>query len=96
MLDVNKKAKELNVRTEGKSRTDLIRSIQKAEGNFDCFGKARNFCDQGGCAWRPECLHPVTGTTTTGTTPLTHVTPNFTSSTNTGKKNGHTPRGYAR
>ena len=34
----------------------LIRSIQRAEGNPDCFGKAIDNCDRLGCAWRHYCL----------------------------------------
>jgi len=36
--------------------TKLIRSIQRAEGNPDCFHKAQGYCDQLDCAWRPYCL----------------------------------------
>jgi len=35
----------------------LIRKIQLAEGNFDCYGSASNSdCDQLDCAWRGDCL----------------------------------------
>ncbi|MCK4391188.1 MAG: hypothetical protein KAV83_13230 [Desulfobacterales bacterium] len=36
--------------------TNLIRSIQRAEGNPDCFRGAQGYCDQLDCAWRPYCL----------------------------------------
>jgi len=36
--------------------TGLIRSIQRAEGNPDCFGKANDYCDRLDCAWREYCL----------------------------------------
>ena len=36
--------------------TALIRSIQRAEGNPDCFQKGQGYCDQVDCAWRPYCL----------------------------------------
>ncbi|MBW2642235.1 MAG: SAP domain-containing protein [Deltaproteobacteria bacterium] len=36
--------------------TALIRSIQRAEGNLDCFRKAKGYCDQLDCYWRPYCL----------------------------------------
>ena len=41
--------------------TTLIRSIQRAEGNTDCFQKGMIDCDQVDCKWRPFCLegHPV-------------------------------------
>jgi hypothetical protein len=34
----------------------LIRSIQRAEGNPDCFGKGVDKCDRLDCAWRHYCL----------------------------------------
>jgi hypothetical protein len=34
----------------------LIRSIQRAEGNPDCFGKGFDRCDRLDCAWRHYCL----------------------------------------
>jgi hypothetical protein len=36
--------------------TNLIRSIQRAEGNPDCFQKGIVDCDQSGCKWRSLCL----------------------------------------
>jgi hypothetical protein len=46
----NEKAKNyLNIIT-------LIRSIQRAEGNPDCFLKGNPDCDQLNCAWRAYCL----------------------------------------
>jgi hypothetical protein len=36
--------------------TALIRSIQRVEGNFDCFRKAKGYCDQIDCYWRLYCL----------------------------------------
>jgi len=36
--------------------TALIRSIQRAEGNMDCFQKGIIDCDQVDCKWRPFCL----------------------------------------
>ena len=34
----------------------LIRSIQRLEGNPDCFGTAVDSCEQILCAWREYCL----------------------------------------
>jgi len=39
--------------------TALIRSIQRVEGNFDCFSKAKEYCDQSDCCWRPYCLERI-------------------------------------
>lgn len=39
------------------SKTELIKSIQLEEGNFDCYGSASlGECDQGGCHWREDCF----------------------------------------
>jgi hypothetical protein len=38
-------------------KVEAIRMIQRAEGNFDCFGKAfSGYCDQESCLWRDDCL----------------------------------------
>lgn len=36
--------------------TALIRSIQRAEGNPDCFMKGEDDCDRLDCSWRIYCL----------------------------------------
>ena len=36
--------------------TTLIRSIQRAEGNSDCFRRSAGDCDQLDCEWRKYCL----------------------------------------
>ena len=36
--------------------TELIRSIQRAEGNVDCFRRPQGICDRLDCAWRRYCL----------------------------------------
>jgi hypothetical protein len=50
-------AKEKGIGTAKMTKADMIRAIQRAEGNFDCFGKAKDgSCDQAGCAWMEDCL----------------------------------------
>ena len=56
MKDVRKMARRYKINSFGKSKIDLIREIQRAEGNFDCFGKANTFCDQYKCCFRSLCL----------------------------------------
>ena len=34
----------------------LIHSVQRIEGNPDCFGTAKEYCDQKNCIWRDYCL----------------------------------------
>lgn len=39
----------------------LFRKRQLREGNFDCFGKAAEYCDQLACLYRELCLAPIPG-----------------------------------
>ena len=36
--------------------THIIRSIQRIEGNPDCFGTAEKSCNRLDCLWREYCL----------------------------------------
>jgi hypothetical protein len=55
--EVRAKAKALRLKnTFGLSKAEMIRRIQKAEGNFDCFGTAQDYCDQIQCCFREDCL----------------------------------------
>ena len=56
MTVVKAKAKELGIKSGKKNSADLIKMIQKTEGNFPCFKTASGFCDQSGCLWRNDCL----------------------------------------
>ena len=47
---------ELGINPNPANLAAVIRFVQRAEGRFDCFGTARNFCDQGACAWRQSCV----------------------------------------
>ncbi len=50
------KAKGIKMSNQ-KDQALLIREIQKAEGNFPCYGTAKSgACDQSGCLWRKDCL----------------------------------------
>lgn len=56
MNEIRNRAKALGVRSVGKSRETVIREIQKAEGNRDCFNRGESqTCGQAACAWRPDC-----------------------------------------
>jgi len=35
---------------------NLVRSIQRAEGNIDCYRRGRESCYRMDCAWRDHCL----------------------------------------
>ena len=36
--------------------TALVRSLQRTEGNPDCFRRKGNQCDREDCSWRKYCL----------------------------------------
>lgn len=57
LQDIRTIARQLHVKANGQSKTDLIRTIQQQEGNFDCYGSASNGeCDQPACLWRDDCF----------------------------------------
>jgi len=57
MEEIRSKAKAMGIKTARMSKGDIILAIQRAEGNFECFGAAtEGVCDQMSCAWREDCL----------------------------------------
>lgn len=57
LSEIEKKAHELGVKDTWRlSKKEVIKTIQRKEGNFDCFGSARGGCDQMACCWRSDCL----------------------------------------
>ena len=49
-------AKELGIKPVSLRKAELIKSIQIAEGNFDCFGTVIDYCDQLDCLFRNDCI----------------------------------------
>lgn len=57
--ELKKIAQKIGVPATG-GKAEIIRSIQRKEGNFDCFGTAIDgYCDQYNCLWRSDCLKPA-------------------------------------
>ncbi|MCM8781559.1 MAG: SAP domain-containing protein [Candidatus Omnitrophica bacterium] len=57
LSEIEKKARSLGIKDTWKySKKELIKTIQRKEGNFDCFGTAQGYCDQWSCMWRSDCL----------------------------------------
>ena len=54
--DIKKKAKKLGIKSSRMNKTDLIKVIQRAEGNPECFGNDMTNCDQLQCCWRDDCF----------------------------------------
>lgn len=54
-------AKTSGIKAGNLKKPELIQAIQKAEGNFDCFGSATSgYCDQTNCLWRKDCFASTT------------------------------------
>jgi hypothetical protein len=55
---IKKIAKEKGVKVDkGMKMENIIRAIQRAEGNFECFGTATaGVCNQINCLWMEDCL----------------------------------------
>jgi len=57
LTEIEKKARGLDIRDTWKySKKELVKTIQRKEGNFDCFGSASGNCDQLACCWRDDCF----------------------------------------
>jgi len=57
LKEIKDMAKEKGVKAGKMKKDEIIRAIQLAEGNFDCFGTAfSGECSQLDCSWRGECI----------------------------------------
>ena len=57
LKEIKDMAKAQGIKAGNMKKENIIRSIQRAEGNFDCFGSAiAGECDQMNCIWRGDCL----------------------------------------
>jgi hypothetical protein len=54
--DLQRMARSFGLNTGGLDRVGLVRAIQRAEGNFACFGTANGSCDQIKCRFREYCI----------------------------------------
>lgn len=60
MKKIKEIAKKNGVISCKMSKTDLIRAIQRTEGNSDCFATVHvNDCNQMNCLWRDDCKAEV-------------------------------------
>ena len=53
---LNAKARKLGINPLKMEKTELIHSIQRAEGYNACFGQANGYCPQDNCCFRDDCL----------------------------------------
>ena len=57
MKEIREMAQQLGIRSTRMRKADLIRAIQRVEGNYDCHGTAtEEECDQEECLWREDCF----------------------------------------
>ena len=55
--DIQKMAKALGVNSFAMKKAELIRAIQRAEHNPECFGTDRvEYCRELSCLWREHCI----------------------------------------
>ena len=57
LSEINTIAVSLGVKPGKSGKSDLIKTIQRAEGNYDCFATdSADECGQHTCHWREDCL----------------------------------------
>ena len=55
--EIRKMAKQMGINTYRMKKPEIIRSIQRVEGNIDCYGTERvEHCREDACLWRQDCL----------------------------------------
>ncbi|MEW6096059.1 MAG: SAP domain-containing protein [bacterium] len=57
MSKVKARAENIGIKPGRMKKDEIIKQIQRKEGNFDCFRTATSGeCDQINCCWRDDCL----------------------------------------
>jgi hypothetical protein len=54
--EIRKRARTLGVTLETNNKADLIRAVQAAEANPQCFRTGRMHCEQTKCCWLEDCI----------------------------------------
>jgi len=55
--EIQKMAKDMGIRSVKMKKADLIRAIQRAENNIECYGTKRgDNCQEMACLWKSDCL----------------------------------------
>jgi DNA-binding IscR family transcriptional regulator len=55
--EIRKMAKDVGISTHRMKKTDIVRAIQGAEDNVECYGTERvDICQEPSCLWRSDCL----------------------------------------
>jgi hypothetical protein len=64
LLDKMETEDTFNSKPDYVDLVNLVRSIQRAESNIDCYRRGRQQCDQVNCVWRNHCLKETEGPST--------------------------------
>ena len=57
ITEIKEIAKRYDIKVGKTSKSELVRTIQQAEGNQTCFASNLSAeCDQHSCAWREDCV----------------------------------------
>ncbi len=48
-------AKQFHIETKGVEKLDLVRNIQKSEGNTPCYGTSQGSCEYTDCCFIGDC-----------------------------------------
>lgn len=57
LSEIKARAESNGIKPRRATKCELIRAIQKIEGNFDCFASgSSDECGQESCLWRTDCL----------------------------------------
>jgi hypothetical protein len=60
LQEIKEIAKKYAIKAGKMSKLELIRTIQRAEGNNDCFATSYvRECNQINCLWREDCMKAV-------------------------------------
>jgi hypothetical protein len=54
--DIRARAQSLGMSLEEDDPAEVIRAIQRAEGNTGCFRSGRTWCAETECCWMAECI----------------------------------------
>ncbi len=57
LREIREMAKALGVDATGMGKAEVVRAVQRAEGEVDCYASAAaEECDQEDCMWREDCF----------------------------------------
>ncbi len=59
MEEIRRIAKAMGLKAGNLNKLELVRAIQRAEGNFPCYATRGHECDQINCLWREDCMKAI-------------------------------------